>query len=272
MTVRRSLAAFSLCVTAALTLTFGQQQIGHWGNRWKEYEPEMQHPADDPPGAWIDAEFMFGRLRFRSYRDNFSRGHMRWGTDANKSDRTFIQGLRRLSRVEARSVEQILDVDSDEMFSYPFMYAVGVGDWTISDSHAARLREYFARGGFLVVDDFHNEREWAAFMDGVRRIMPEGRVIDIEDDNPIFHTVFDTSHPFRVPGLNVVYGSEIERGGIVPAWRGILDDQGRIVIAALFNQDYGDAWEWADLPEYPERFATQAFHVGVNYVVYAMTH
>jgi hypothetical protein len=135
-----------------------------------------------------------------------------------------------------------------------------------------RLRQYFERGGFFMVDDFHNEREWASFMAGISRIFPTYSVVDLEDDSPIFHTVYSLSERFRVPGLNVVHGSQIERGGVDPHWRAVLDHKGRVVVAICFNMDLGDAWEWADLPEYPERYASLAYRIGVNYVVYSMTH
>lgn len=240
------------------------------GRRWAQYEREMQNPADDPPDAWEQTEFAFARLRYRSSRDGFYRS--RWGTDANKSERQFIQGLRRLTRIHARSVEQIVDIESDEIFDWPWLYAVGIGDWTLSESHVRRLKAYFERGGFLMVDDFHNEREWADFMAGIKQILPNHAVVELENDDPIFHNVYDLAERVRVPGLNVVHGSQIERGGVDPHWRGVLDEKGRIVVAICFNMDLGDAWEWADLPEYPERYASLAYRIGVNYIVYAMTH
>src|ERR1044071_6107562 len=134
-------------------------------NRWWMYEREMQDPVNDPPDSDKDAEFTFARLRYRSPRDGFRRA--RWGTDANKSERQFIIALRRLSSVNGKSIEQIVDVDSDEMFDFPFLYAVAAGDWEVSPAQGARMREFFERGGFLVTDDFHNDREWDQFMQGV---------------------------------------------------------------------------------------------------------
>lgn len=263
MTTRRTIAAFILTVLAALAAQSGGMR------RWAQYEHEMQNPADDPPEAWASTEFAWGRLRYRSNRDGY---RSRWGIDANKSDRQFIEGLRRLTRVDARSVEQIVDIDSDDMFEWPWLYAVGIGDWTLNDAHVKRLREFFERGGFLMVDDFHNEREWARFMDGMQRILPGHDAEELEDDDPIFHTVFSLSERYRIPGLNVVHGDQIERGGVFPHWRGIRDDHGRVVVAICFNMDLGDAWEWADLPEYPEKYASLAYRIGVNYIIYAMTH
>jgi hypothetical protein len=151
-------------------------------NRWARYEREMQDPVDDPPDALDKTEFAFGRLRYRSPRDG--RFRARWGTDANKGERLFMQALRRLSRVNVRSIEEIVDVDSDEIYNWPFMYAVGVGDWVLSSSQAERLRNFFERGGFLMVDDFHNDGEWEDFMEGVRKIFPNPTVVEIASEDP----------------------------------------------------------------------------------------
>jgi hypothetical protein len=238
--------------------------------RWAQYEHEMQNPADDPPDAWEKTEFAFARLRYRSSWDR--RYRSRWGVDANKSERQFILGLRRLTRIDARSVEEVVDIDSASIFDWPWLYAVGIGDWSLSETQARRLREYFERGGFFVVDDFHNEREWANFMAGMEQVMPGCHAEDLAGDDAILHTVYNLAERYRVPGLNVVHGDQIERGGIEPHWRVIRDAKGRIIVGIFHNMDLGDAWEWADLPEYPEQYASMAYRLGVNYIIYAMTH
>jgi hypothetical protein len=255
-------------IATALMLTAITAALGQ--RRWAIYESEMQNPADDPPDAYERTEFAFARLRFRSPMDGFYRS--RWGTDSNKSERQFITGLRRLTRIHTRSVEEIVDIDSDEIYQWPWLYAVAIGDWALSESQAARLRNYFERGGFLMVDDFHGEREWRDFMAGINRIFPRGSLVELQDDDPIFHVVYNLKDRVQVPGLNVVHGPGYERGGIVPHWRGIVDEKGRVQVAICFNMDIGDAWEWADYPPYPERFASLAYRIGVNYVVYALTH
>jgi hypothetical protein len=161
----------ALALSLAILAAAAQYRQGQ--RRWARYEPEMQNPANDPPDAWEQTEFAFARLRFRSPRDGYYRS--RWGTDANKSERQFILGLRRLTRVQARSVEQIVDIDSDEIFDWPWLYAVAIGDWVLSESQIARLSRYFDRGGFLMVDDFHGEREWADFAAGVARVFQAAR-------------------------------------------------------------------------------------------------
>jgi hypothetical protein len=169
-------------------------------------------------------------------------------------------------------VEHIVDVDSDEMFNWPWLYAVAAGDWELTGPQAERLRRYFDRGGFLMVDDFHGEGEWSGFARGIAQIFPGRPIVELAADDPIFHVVYSLKERLQVPGQNVVHGPGYERGGVVPHWRGVLDDKGRVMVAVCFNMDVGDAWEWADDPEYPERFASHAYQLGINYVLYAMTH
>ena len=123
-----------------------------------------------------------------------------------------------------------------------------------------------------MVDDFHNEREWETFMQGIHQINPEFVAEELEDGDQAFHSVFNLTERIRVPGANVVHGSQIERGGVVPHWRAIRDSHGRMIIAVCFNMDVGDGWEFADDPEYPEKYAYEAIRLGVNYVLYSMTH
>jgi hypothetical protein len=251
------------------TLLWGAEH-GSRHRRWAVYEHEMQSPVDDPPDAWEKTEFAFARLRFRSpMRGGY---YQRWGIDTNKSDRLFLQGLRRLTRVHARSVEEIVDIDSDDIYNWPYLYAVAVGDWALTDSQITRLRNFFARGGFLMVDDFHGEPEWADFMAYMSRVLPGHEVAELDKDAPIFHVLYDLAERVRVPGYNVVFGGQVERGGTDPHWRAILDEKGRVQVAICFNMDLGDAWEFADDPGYPEMYASMAYRMGVNYILYAMTH
>jgi hypothetical protein len=241
------------------------------GNVWAKYEREMQDPVDDPPDALQPGEFALGRLRYRSPLDR-GRFYSRWGIDANKGDRLFIDLLRRLTRVNTQSIETIVDVEEDEMYNHPFLVAISVGDWQLSPSHSDRLRQYFDRGGFLLVDDFHNETEWANFMTGIHQIHPQLEADELDVSDTAFHTVYDLSERIRVPGANVVHGSQIERGGVEPHWRAIRDERGRMMIAINFNQDMGDGWEFADDPSYPEKFSSQAIRLGLNYAMYCFTH
>jgi hypothetical protein len=234
---------------------------------------EEDDPAPLPPDADEKTEWAFSRLRYPSIQGRGRRGFGSWPTDYPKADRQFVQGVRRLTRLHTRSVEQVVDLDGDDVFRWPWIYAVEVGHWDLSDKQAAKLREYLLRGGFLMVDDFHGTWEWSVFMASMGRVFPDRPVVEIENSDAIFHVLYDLDQRFQVPGIQFLRsGRTYEQDGIEPRWRGIYDDKGRIMVAICHNMDLGDAWEWADSPRYPEPLASLAYRVGVNYIVYSMTH
>jgi hypothetical protein len=263
----------AMAVLFVALVSYGFQQVRartEQGRVNEAYEDEMQNPSDDPPDAAEPGEFAFARLRYRGYR-GWRRSS--WGTDSNKAERQFLQGVRRLTRIHARSVEKIVDVDSDDMFNWPWLYAVEVGHWELSEPQARRIRDYLDRGGFLMVDDFHGTREWAVFEASLRRIFPDRPIEELEDREAIFHVLYELERRIQVPGRQYLYtGSTYERDGVDARWRAVFDDKRRIQVAICHNMDLGDAWEWADYPPYPEPFASLAYRIGLNYIVYAMTH
>lgn len=199
-----------------------------------------------------------------------------WQRDYPKADRQFLMALNRLTRIQGRSTEQVVSLDNDDIFNYPFVYAVQVQTWSFTDEQAKRMREYLLKGGFLMVDDFHGSDDWESFMRGMRQIFPDAAkypVEDLSDKDEIFHVLYDMDDRFQVPGEQYVWsGRTYEKDGYVAKWRGIRDEHGRLVVAICHNMHLGDAWEWADDPQYPEQFASMAFRVGLNYVMYSMTH
>ncbi len=183
-----------------------------------------------------------------------------------------------------------------------------VGRWYLSDEEAGRIREYLLRGGFLMVDDFHGTLQWEGFMESMRRVFPDRPVVEIPDEHEVFHVLYDLGGPvtpynvavrqdqgggspgardpasagaggtgghrkIQIPGIwAVMNGTTYEQDGVTPHWRGIFDDDGRLMVAINFNMDMGDAWEHADTPQYPQMLTALAYRFGVNYVLYAMTH
>lgn len=243
--------------------------------------PGVEYEDFETPSDWQEStEWAFARLMYPpgwndGYKGRFDgdwrQGLSLWTQDYPRADRHFSLALRRLTRIHARSVEQPVNLDDGDAYDFPWLYAVQVGEWGITDAQARELREYLLRGGFFMADDFHGPVEWQVFAESMKRVFPDRQIVEIEDADAIFHTVYDLNHRYQVPGaahLRLGYKNE----GTVPHWRGIYDDKGRLMVAISFNSDLGDAWEWADSPEYPERFSDLAIRVGVNYVVYAMTH
>ena len=245
-----------------------------WSRHSQRYEREMQDPVPDPPDADRNAEFTFARLRYRSGFSGRGFGRSSWGVDANRADRLFELAIRRLTRIDTKSVEEVIDIDDGPMSDFPWLYAVEVGRWGISDEQGKRIRSFLDRGGFLMVDDFHGGYEWAVFMEGLKKIFPDRPVVEIPAEDQIFHLIGELDKNIQVPGARYIWtGLTYERADGFPAnWRGIYDDKGRLMVAICHNMDLGDAWQYADDPRYPERFASQALHVGVNYLTYAMTH
>jgi hypothetical protein len=221
---------------------------------------------------WTRARLHYSSTRRRGYRG----GDLNWTIDYPRSDRHLLEGVRRLTRIDTRSVEQVVDLDGeDDVYNWPMMYAVEVGYWRLSDKEAAQLRDFILRGGFLMVDDFHSTYEWAGFMDSMTKVFPDREVENLPNDDPIFHTIYDLGQRFQVPGAQYLRSGrtyEKDENGRPEHWRAIRDDQGRVIVAICHNMDLGDAWEWSDDPRYDEKFASLAYRIGMNYFVYDLTH
>ena len=234
-----------------------------------------------PPDFQEKTEWAFARLMFppgwnNGYegRDNpdWREGTSLWTQDFPRADRHFSQAVKRLTRMSARSVEQVVNLDEgNDVYNWPWLYAVQVGEWGISDQQAKKLRDYLLRGGFFMADDLHGTVEWQVFQESMKRVFPDRQIVDIPDRDAIFHTVYDLDEKYQIVGAaHLAEGHKLD--GYVARWRGIYDDKGRVMVAVSLNSDIGDAWEWADEPAYPEKYSALAIRLGVNYIVYAMTH
>ncbi|MBV6431066.1 MAG: hypothetical protein IANPNBLG_01188 [Bryobacteraceae bacterium] len=226
---------------------------------------------------WVFARLMYppmGGGRRGRFGGNWREGVSDWTTDYPRSDRHIVQALRRLTRIHARSVEQPVNLeDGDDVYNWPFLYGVEVGHWNLTDQQAAKMRDYLLRGGFFLCDDFHGSWEWEIFVNSMRRVFPDRPIVDIPNSDPIFHVLYDLDKRFQVPGVQYLYtGRVYEYDGVEPHWRGIYDDRGRLMVAICHNMDLGDSWEWADDPNYPERFSGLGIRIAVNYIMYAMSH
>ena len=139
-----------------------------------------------------------------------------------------------------------------------------------------KLREYLLRGGFLYLDDFWGPAEWDSFEVSMKAVFPDREIIEIDNADPIFHSVFNLDDRYQVLGQWALSG----RGGMynqrvagtVAQWKGIHDDHNRLIVAMSINSDVGDSWEFADDPRYPDKFSELGIRIGVNYVTYSLTH
>lgn len=226
----------------------------------------LQHPV----GPW---EFYFTRAIYSGGGGRRGWGRS-WRTDYPKADLQFISILQRVTNLDVYAGQNAIRLDDPNLRRFPFLYALEVGSMMMTEEEVAGLRAYLKAGGFLVIDDFWGTWEWQNFEMEIGRVLPERRIVDLPIDHPIFSIVYDIDEIVQVPAINnAIYGGRTwERDGYVPETRAIFDDDGRMMVMINWNTDLGDAWEWADNPYYPLKYSTYAFQMGVNFIVYAMTH
>lgn len=253
---------------------------------FREYPGVEYNDFPLPPDYQERTEFAFARLMYppaptarfdrsgsRQGGSGWRQGYSSWTQDYPRADRHFALAVRRLTRLHIRSVEQPVDLDDGDAYDWPWLYAVRPGEWKLSNSEAEALREYLLRGGFFMADDFWGTSEWAVFMESLRKVFPDRQPVDLPNSDAIFHVVYDLDDRYQVPGAWGLYSSRpYQNDGSVPYWRGIYDDKGRLMVAIVVNSDLGDSWEFADDPQYPEKYSALGIRIGVNYIVYGMTH
>lgn len=251
---------------------------------WREYpsiERRWSRPAELPGNVLEPAEFVVGRLMFPQARGGWAlgvgggdwlRGRTAWTVDYPEGDRTFARLLARLTTVNVRAVEQPVNLDDDnDAFFWPFLVSGLVGAWDLTEGQAEKLREYLLRGGFLLCDSFYGTNEWEGFVHGIRRVFPDRPILELPDDHPIFHVVYDLTKRPQVPTWqHLPYG--YRNDGAVPYWRAILDDDDRVMVMIAYNNDIADGWQRADEYRYPQEAANLAIRLGVNFAIYALSH
>jgi hypothetical protein len=237
------------------------------------------------PTDWnAPSEFVFARLMYPNggpmdgyyprFQGDWREGLSLWTQDYPRADRHFLEAVRRLTRVQARSVEQPVNLDDHEEYDLPFLYSVQVGEWALTEAEGKEMREYLLRGGFFMADDFHGNAEYAEFVKRIHYVFPDRPIVEIPDNDPILNLVYELKERVQIPGqAHIREGCKnCNDGGRGAHWQAIYDDKGRIMVVISYNEDIGDAWEWADDPYYPEKAASVAIRIGVNDIVYAMTH
>ncbi len=220
-------------------------------------------------------EFYFSRVAYRGYGGFYGRGQS-WRVDFPKADQIFLSFIDRLlPNLDAYEHEFVVTLAEPELRSFPFLYALEVGAMSLSPPEIQGLRGYLLAGGFLVIDDFWGTREWQNFEYEIRQVLPEFDIVDLSIDHPIFTTFYEIEEIIQVPNVdNGVRGGRTWecRERCFPLVRGIHDENGRLMVIINWNTDLGDAWEWADNPRYPLKYSTYAYEMGVNFIVYAMSH
>ena len=230
----------------------------------------------DPAG-----EFNFVRVQFDTYgsrgggfRGFWGDGGAPWSIDFPDADKNFLRGVSRLTNVKVMQEPIVLRFDDERIFNYPFLYMLEVGQQggiNMSPMEIENLREYLLRGGFLLIDDFWGTRQWDAFASSFSQVFPDREIVELRPEREIFHSYYDLEGPMMIPALSRD-DSRGEQDVHVASNHAILDDTGRVMVLINWNSDMGDGWEHTYHPYYPTRYANAAYQLGINYLIYAMTH
>lgn len=215
-----------------------------------------------------DHGFTFVRVRYDTAAGSGrSRGGRPWAHDHPAAERHFYEALERTTQVYVEGPPVVLRLDDDRIFEYPVLYLCEPGYWQMNDREADNLREYLQRGGFILFDDFRGRREWQQLYTQLKRLFPEREPAEITPEHPIWDLYYEID-PVAAPSM--VGGGFGFGGGFEDQYYALFDDEGRMMAMICYNQDIGDGWEW------PERNLAQAstiaFQMGVNFVLYALTH
>jgi hypothetical protein len=174
--------------------------------------------------------------------------------------------LRELTAVDViTEASNILALDDPELMRYPVAYLSEPGHWTMTDGEAAAVRAYLLKGGFIIFDDFQG-RDWFNFRDQIARVLPDHRLVRLDETHPIFHAFFEIAslEPFVHP-----------YSFMPSSFYGVFEDDDpdkRLLIVANYNGDIGESWEWSDRDFIPIDLTNEAYKLGINYIVYAAAH
>jgi hypothetical protein len=220
-------------------------------------------PAANVP---YDGRFTFARIRFTAVGEGerFFRQDLKWDHDYPRAERNFMKILSEVSLLRPyMDGGNILTLDDPDLFKYPVAYLCEPGFWSVNEQEAKGLRDYLAKGGFIIFDDFIGDH-WFNFESQMRKVLPEARIVPLDLSHPIFDSFF------RIESLDMV---DPYRG--TPArFYGIYEDNDpskRLVAVINYNNDIGDYWEWSDAGFLPIELSNEAYKLGVNYVIYGMT-
>jgi hypothetical protein len=270
--LKRTIAVLSVLLAVSLVgLSVGQR----W-RRGRMPDPANVHDRGGIPVWELETEFKEDVFTFVRIRYNDLRGGWKWRTDYLDSDVNFSYRLQELTSLEVDPNGKILELTDPDLFNYPFIYLIEPGDIILMDDEVTALRRYLLNGGFLMVDDFWGEAEWYQFYSQIKRVFPDREPEELPLEHELFHCVYDLKEKPQIPSIgHAMHGLTTERHDAPEAhYRALFDDKGRMMAIICHNTDLGDGWEREGVNEFyfKEFSEKRAYPMGINIVVYAMTH
>lgn len=249
-------AAFAAALLGATTVD-AQEMRG--GRRDRE---DVPFTGNTP----YDGRFTFARIKFEPLGGEGGwRRDLKWDHDFPRAERHLMKILSELSSIRPfMDGGNVFAADDPELHRFPIAYVSEPGFWTLTDAEATGLRTYLQKGGFLIFDDFFGEH-WFNFESQMLKVLPQARIVRLDVSHPIFDSFFHiTSLDYRHP----YFGHPSEFFGIFED----NDPAKRLMVIVNYNNDIGDYWEWSDAGFLPIELSNEAYKLGVNYLIYAMTH
>jgi hypothetical protein len=213
-----------------------------------------------------DSHFVFTRIRYGASLGRFGGGGNAWAHDYPTAEQNLAAILDYITNMRARmDGSNILDLDDPRIFENPVLYMSEPGYWTTNEAEATNLRAHLLKGGLIIFDDFEGPGMWQNMVTQMKRALPDHSFIRLDVSHPVFQSFFNIKH------LEVPHPS----ANVPPAFYGMFENNdinGRMIALANWNNDLGDYWEWSAEGLYGEDPTNDAYRLGVNYIVYAMTH
>ena len=245
--------------------------------------PTLQPPVDAQLPGVADQRFAGLQWRFVRIKYNYTTEGTRiqqdfygepWFIDGPAAEQNLSRRLKTATSIDVQD-PIVLTLSDPRLFTFPWIYFVEPGNLKLSETDAQTLREFLLRGGTAYFDDFHGPFEWAHFADEMKKVFPEREIVDFPKHHPVFSCFYKIDGYPQIAGLgSFLAGRSWEKGGFVPHLRTIFDDNGRAMLFINWNTDMGDGWEWSNAEDYPGyiKYTSMAYRMGINEIVYALTH
>ncbi len=269
-----------LCLAAALVAatTLAEPLTGQWRGYGRRGAPPRK-----PDEAAELGEFTFCRLQYRPVRSEWL--GTGWTTDYPDADHNLPFRLSQLTTASVpyddrkRVFHAVVTATDDDIYACPFIFASDVGTVGFTEIEAVRLRDYLLKGGFFWADDFWGDYAWRNWSNEMEKVLPGHTIEEIPMDHPIFHTLYSVDSIPQIPSIQYWRQSgrvgTSERGFESSNYRmyGIEDESGRLMVIMTHNTDIADGWEReGEEDEFFYRFSPNAYAIGINVILYMMTH
>ncbi len=276
--VRRIIPSLLILALAASVTTALAQ---NFGRRFRLPEGVGSYPPRYPPKDFSDGNFTICKLQYTS--STYEAMGIGWSTDYPYAGINLMIRLSELTRTRITKSEGgeppywVVRLTDPALFKCPALMGSDVGTMELTEEEALRLGEYLHKGGFLWVDDFWGTRAWIQWSKQITKALPDSTIFDIPPEHPIRHMMFPVDEVEQVTNINnwMRTGNTSERGEDSPFadFRGIADARGRLMVVMTHNTDFGDSWEReSENREFFERFSPKGYAMGVNVLLYALTH